>query len=336
MKATDRSTPILVPIVGILLLAWLVAPAAIAEDDPIVIRFSHVVGENTPKGIGANRFKQLTEERLAGKVRVEVYPSSRRFTDDEALTALLFGDLELAAPSLAKFRRFTKRLQVFDLPFLFDDVEAVHRFQASEPGQALLGTMVDRGIKGLAYWDNGMRVMSANKPLRTPADVEGLTFRIEPSRVMEMQYRALGATTLRLPFKKVFDALDIGLVDGQENAWSNIASQGFHKVQKSFTATSHSFLGYMVVTNAGFWEALPNDIRTTLEEILAEVSVEVNRIAAEQASSGQQAVAAAANVLIPTAEEREAWRRTLQPVWQDFEQQIGKEIIEAALAANDG
>jgi C4-dicarboxylate-binding protein DctP len=335
MTAKLNSAPCLT-LRALVLLAGLTIPVANAVDDPIVIRFSHVVGESTPKGMGANRFKQLAEEQLAGKVRVEVYPSSRRFTDDEAMTALLFGGIELAAPSLAKFRRFTKRLQVFDLPFLFEDVDAVHRFQASAPGQELLDSMSGRRIKGLAYWDNGMRVMSANKPLRTPADVKGLAFRIEPSRVMEMQYRALGATTLRLPFKRVYDALDIGLVDGQENTWSNIASQGFHKVQKSFTATNHSFLGYMVITNAEFWEELPADVRTTLEEILAEVTAEVNRIAAEQAHGSRETVATTTQVLTPTPEEREAWRKTLQPIWQDFEQQIGKEVIEAAIAAKDG
>ena len=317
---------------GLFLLGFsAVLPAA--DEAPILIRFAHVVGENTPKGQGANLFKKLVEERLAGRVRVEVYPNSQRFTDDEVLRALLFGEVELAAPSLAKFRSFTRTLQVFDLPFLFADIEAVHRFQVGEVGQRLLDAMIPRGLKGLAYWDNGMRVMSADQPLRTPGDVRGLTFRIEPSAVIEAQYEELGATTLRLPFNKVFDALDIGLVDGQENAWSNIESKKFYEVQEYFAETRHSFLGYMVVTSVKFWDSLPAEVRTALEEILQEVSVEVNRIALEQTKSSREKVIEALGgdrVQTLSEEERAAWRDALQPVRQQFQEQIGQDIIQAA------
>ncbi len=305
------------------------------EAEPIRIRFSHVVGENTPKGKGANLFKKLVEERLAGKVTVNVYPNSLRFTDDQVLEALLFADVEMAAPSLAKFRNFTKSLQVFDLPFMFDNVGAVHRFQSSQAGRELLDSMIRRGLKGLVYWDNGMRVMSANKPLRVPADVHGLTFRIEPSAVMEAQYAALGATTLRLPFAKVFDALKLGLVSGQENAWSNIYSKKFYHVQKYFTETDHSFLGYMVVTSVKFWGRLPADIRVELEKILAEVTVAVNKIALEKAQGDRQKVidSGRAEVLTLTPDEREAWRKALEPVWQEFVGIIPRDVIEAAVAS---
>ena len=324
------SQAIIVPL-GLLLLGFSAALPAV-DEAPILIRFSHVVGENTPKGQGANLFKKLVEERLAGKVRVEIYPNSLRFTDEEVLRALLFGDVELAAPSLAKFRSFTRALQVFDLPFLFADIEAVHRFQAGEVGQRLLDAMTPRGLKGLAYWDNGMRVMSADRPLRTPDDVQGLTFRIEPSAVIEAQYEALGATTLRLPFKKVFDALDIGLVDGQENAWSNIESKKFYEVQEYFAETNHSFLGYMVVTSVKFWDGLPAEVRAALEEILQEVSVEVNRIALEQVKSSREKVIEALGDRVHTLseEQRAAWRDVLQPVRQQFQEQIGQDIIQAA------
>ena len=309
--------------------------AALAE--PITIRFSHVVSEKAPKGIGARLFKERAEQELAGKVKVEIYPDSQRYTDEQVLTALLMGDIELAAPSLAKFRSVSKKMQIFDLPFLFSDVEAVHRFQVSSEGQSLLDAMLSRGIRGLAYWDNGMRVMSANKALLQPADAQRLTFRTEPSNVIEAQYAILGATNLRLPFSRVFDALDRGLVDGQENSWSNIVSKRFHAVQNYFTETNHSYQGYMVVTTGRFWDALPPQIRSTLEEILAEVSVKVNKIAVEKAREGREAVrnSSTSQVIGLTPEQRAAWRETLQPVWKQFENQIGQDIIAVAVAAGE-
>lgn len=315
----------------------LTAAASVAQADaPILIRFSHVTGENTPKGQGATLFKQLVDKRLAGKVQVEVHPRSRKFDDDQVMLALLFGDVEMAAPSLAKFRSFSPSLQLFDLPFLFNDVEAVHRFQTSEAGRKLLDSMADRGIKGLAYWENGMRAMSANRPLHLPIDVKGLRFRVEPSEVIQTQYRVLGATTIPMPFGKVRDALRIGLVGGQENAWSNIYSQNFDEYQSHFLDLRHSYLGYMLVTSSGFWDGLPPDIRSALDQIIVEVTVEVNRIAREKAESDRQKVVAAgrAKVVTPTPEEREAWQRVLKPIWTQFEAEIGTALIEAAVQAN--
>lgn len=303
-------------------------------EEPIVLRFSHIVSANDPKGIGAELFRKRVEERLADKVQVQVFPGGELFTDEQIFEALWFRDVHLAAPSLSKFRNLTKRLQVFDLPFLFEDVEAVHRFQDSETGQHLLNAAIDKGIKGLAYWDNGMRVLSAPQPLRRPEDAAGLKFRIEPSAVIEAQYETLDALPVRLPFGRVYDALSSGLVDAQENSWSNSYSQKFHRFTKNFTETDHSFLGYMVIVNVLFWESLPPDIRTELEKILAEVSVEVRRIAQEKAQSSRQAVIAdGAQVLELSPAEREAWINTLKPVWQQFEADIGKEVIDAAVAA---
>ncbi len=318
--------------IALLLLVLAVLPAAApAQDGPVVLRFSHVVGESTPKGLGALMFKRLAEQRLAGKVRVEVHPSSRKYTDDQALVALLFGDIELAAPSFAKFRGFTKALQVFDLPFLFPDVAAVHRFQASPDGRKLLDSMAPRGIKGLTFWDNGMRVMSANRPLRKPGDVRGLTFRIEPSAVFEEQHARLGAYAIPMPFKQVVQAVKEGWVDGQENAWSNIDSRALYKYQRHFTELGHTFLGYMVVTNTVFWEGLPAPLRGELETILAEVTAEVNRLALEKAEQGRQKVLAAGReVIAPSADELKAWRAALDPVRQKFEAEIGPQIVKAA------
>ncbi len=304
--------------------------------EPVLIRFSHVTSEATPKGHGAALFKKLAEERLAGKVRVEIYPRALKFNDDQALLALLFGDIELAAPSFSKFRSFSRKIQVFDLPFLFSDVDAVHRFQKSEAGRGLLDSMLSQGIKGLAYWDNGMRVMSANRPLRTPKDLKRLRFRIEPSAVMQAQYRALGVATVPMPFKQVREALKMGLVKGQENAWSNIYSNGFHDYQRYFTEARHSFLGYMLVTSAEFWAGLPPEIRVELDKIVGEVTEKVNQNAREKAEQDRQRVidSRKAEVTTLTDTQLEEWRKLLTPIWKQFEHEIGTDIIEQAMSAN--
>ena len=304
------------------------------DGDIIKIRFSHVVAENTPKGQGALLFKKLAEERLAGKVEIEILPDSVRFTDEQVLLGLLFGDVEIAAPSLAKFRRFSKSIQIFDLPFLFDDLEQVHQFQTGAIGKSLLDSMLSRGIKGLSYWDSGMRVISANRQLKAPADLANLLFRIEPSAVIETQYRSLGANTFVLPFNRVYDALKLGLVDGQENSWSNIASRKFYQVQSHLVETNHSFQGYMVVTSVHFWESLPPEIRDTLKQILDEVSLEVNRSSVEKQRDSRELVLKAMGkdrVYNLNNDERAAWRSAMQPIWEKFRSEIGDEVIDAAV-----
>ena len=247
----------------------------------IVIKFSHVVAENTPKGKGALLFKQLAEERLKGKVTVEVYPNSSLFGDGKEMEALLLGDVQLIAPSLSKFDRYTKQVQVFDLPFLFKDIGAVHRFQNGPTGQAILGSMKKKGLTGLGYWDNGMKQLSANKPLRKPEDAKGMKFRIQSSDILEAQFKAVGAFPQKLAFAEVYQALETGVVDGAENPWSNIYSQKFFEVQKYISESNNGYLGYMLVTNTKFWDGLPADVRKTLEEILTEVTVQVNQWATE-------------------------------------------------------
>jgi C4-dicarboxylate-binding protein DctP len=307
--------------------------------DPIKIKFSHVVADATPKGQGAIWFKQEVEKRLAGKVVVEVYPNSSLFGDAKEMEALALGDVQIIAPSLSKFEKFTKKLQVFDLPFLFDDINAIDRFQKSKLGQSLLEDSIKaKGYKGLAYWHNGMKQMSANKALRAPADAKGLKFRIQSSNVLQAQFQAIGANPQKMAFSEVYQALQVGTVDGQENTWSNIYSQKFHEVQKYITESNHGVIDYMVVANAGFWDKLPKDIRAELETIMAEVTVKANK-AADDFNERDKAkiVEAKTSEIIPLSKAQAAeWRKAMMPVYQQFEKEIGKELIDAALASNKG
>lgn len=312
-------------------------PAISAEGkyQPIVIRFSHVVAENTPKGIGAQMFKELVERRLPGKVVVEVYPRSEKFTDEQAIVGLLLGDVEMVAPSFPKFCRFGKSLRIFDIPFMFEDVAEIHRFQQSNAGLMLLSSMEAIGIKGLGYWDNGMRVLSANKPIQTPQDLKGLSFRIESSHVFHSQYACLGATPRVLPYKLLPDALKTSIVDGYENSWSNILASKLYLLRKNYTEADHSFLGYMVATSVSFWEGLPEDIRQELERTLDEVTLEVNRLAEEKALSDKNSLlqAGLVEVISLNEKEKQEWKDLLGPMSLQFIEDIDPEILLAAKQA---
>ena len=315
--------------------ASLSATSALA-DEPILIKFSHVVADATPKGQGALLFKQLVEERLAGKVKVEVYPNSSLFGDANELEALRNNDVQLLAPSLAKFEQYTKQLQVFDLPFLFDDEAAVARFQKRETSRELLRSMAGRGIYGLAYWNNGLKQLSANQPLRDPADAAGLAFRIQPSPVLEAQFAAVDAKAVRLPFSDVSKAMQSGTVQGTEGPWSNIRGQNVGIKQNYVTETNHGVLNYMLVTNSEFWTSIPFAVRSELDNIVLEVTQTVN---AEAASMNQrereQILANGGTTLVTlTPEQRQAWRAKMQPVWKTFEAQIGSDVLRAALTVN--
>jgi C4-dicarboxylate-binding protein DctP len=313
----------------------LLAPAANAAD-PIVIKFSHVVAENTPKGKMANHFKALVEERLAGKVQVEVYPSSQLFDDDNVMQAMLLGDVQMAAPSLSKFDKYTSVLQVFDLPFLFKDIEAVDRFQGSDDGRKLLASMEDKGIVGLGYLHNGMKQLSANKPLRVPADANGLKFRVQASDVLVAQFEAVGALPVKKPFSEVFILLQTKAIDGQENTWSNIYSQKFFEVQPFITESNHGLLDYLLITSKEFWDGLPADVRTELDAIVAESLAYGNQIAQEVNDEQKQLIidSGRSEVILIDDNERQLWVDAMKPVWKKFEDAIGKDIIDAAAASN--
>ena len=304
--------------------------------DPIVIKFAHVVAEHTPKGQGALLFKQLAEERLPGKVTVQVYPNSSLFGDGKEMEALLLGDVQMIAPSLAKFEHYTKQIQLFDLPFLFDDINAVDRFQQSAEGQALLKSMEDKGITGLGYWHNGMKQLSANKKLVEPKDARGLKFRVQASAVLDEQFKALRAAPRKMSFAEVYQGLQTGVVNGAENPYSNIYSQKMHEVQKFITESDHGVLDYMVITNTKFWSGLPADVRTELTNILAEVTVEVNKLADELNQNDKKRIleAGTTEIVTLTPEQRELWREAMRPVWKKFEGDIGADLIKAAEQAN--
>ncbi|MCA1974555.1 MAG: TRAP transporter substrate-binding protein [Caenispirillum sp.] len=314
----------------------LVNAAATAQAAPITIKFSHVVAETTPKGVGALEFKRCAEAKLPGKVVVEVYPNSQLFNDDNVIEAMLLGDVHLAAPSLSKFEDYTKAYQVFDLPFLFKDLAEVDKFQQSPKGQELLQSMEDKGLLGLGYWHNGMKQMSANKPLRLPEDAKGLKFRIQPSDVLEAQFDQLGAVPIKKPFSEVFTLLQTNAIDGAENPWSNIYSQKFHEVQDYITETNHGVLDYLLVTSAEFWNGLPADIRPVLDECIAQATKVGNDKALDIAMADRDKIKAAgtSEIIQLTDEELAKWQEAMRPVWEKFESDIGKDVIEAAAAIN--
>ena len=315
----------------------LALPIVASAQAPIVIKFSHVVADKTPKGQGALKFKELVEKKFPGRVQVQVFPSSQLFGDAKELEALLLGDVQIIAPSLSKFDRYTKKIQLFDLPFLFDDMAAVDNFQSGPQGKALLESMIGRGFRGLSYWHNGMKQLSDNKDkLTRPEDVKGLKFRIQASDVLEAQFRALGANPQKMAFSEVYQALQTGVVDGQENTWSNIYSQKFFEVQKTIAETNHGVIDYMVVTNAKWWDALPADIRKGLSEAMAEATLHANKLADDFNQEDRKKIAEAGKAKIQklTKDDIAAWRKAMEPVWKKFEGDIGRDLIDAALKSN--
>ncbi|WP_095055729.1 TRAP transporter substrate-binding protein [Pseudomonas sp. Irchel s3b2] len=312
------------------------ASSLVLAADPVIIKFSHVVAEQTPKGQGALLFKKLVEERLPGKVKVEVYPNSSLFGDGKEMEALLSGDVQMIAPSLAKFEQYTPKLQLFDLPFLFNDISAVDRFQRSPDGQGLLKAMESKNITGLAYWHNGMKQLSANKALREPGDARGLKFRVQASAVLEEQFKAVRANPRKMSFAEVYQGLQTGVVNGAENPYSNIYSQKMHEVQKFITESDHGLLDYMLITNTKFWTGLPPDIKTELEKIIVEVTTQVNKDAEKLNQDAKQNIinAKTTEIITLTPEQRGKWREAMKPVWKKFEGDIGADLIKAAEAAN--
>ncbi len=305
------------------------ATPALAQS-PIVLKFSHVVAPNTPKGKGSLKFQELAEKYTNGKVKVEVYPNSQLYKDNEELQALQLGSVQMLAPSLAKFGPLgVKEFEVFDLPYILPDKAALVKVTHGALGKKLLGLLQPKGIVGLAYWDNGFKDMSANKKLLVPADFRGLKMRIQSSKVLEAQMRALGAIPQVMAFSEVYQALATGVVDGTENPPSNEYTQKMHEVQKYTMRSGHGYVGYAVIANKKFWDGLPADIRTQLEKAMAEATDFANGAAqkdnddaiAEMTKSGKT------EMVQLTAEQKAAWHKALDPVATEMEGRVGKETI---------
>ena len=312
----------------------MVSPALAA--DPIVIKFSHVVAPDTPKGKAAERFKQLAEERTKGAVKVEVYPNSQLFKDKEEMEALQMGSVQMLAPSLAKFAPLgLKEFELFDLPFIFDDYNELHKVTQGPVGAKLLKKLETKGLIGLAYWDNGFKVMSANKPLHKPEDMKGLKMRIQSSKVLDSQMRSVGAIPQVLAFSEVYQALQTGVVDGTENPPSNLYTQKMHEVQKYVTMSNHGYLGYAVLVNKKFWMGLPADIRAALESSMKDATAFANSVAKkdnDQAMAGVKK-SGKSQIITLTPAERAAWKKAMDKTHKENMGRIGADIVKEVYAA---
>lgn len=310
--------------------------APVAAQDKIVIKFSHVVAPDTPKGKAAAKFEELAEAYTNGAVDIEVYPNSQLYKDKEEMEALQLGAVQMLAPSLAKFGPLgVQDFEVFDLPFIFADYEALRRVTQGEVGQMLLDKLQDKGITGLAYWDNGFKIMSANSPLTSPDDFLGLKMRIQSSKVIEAQMNALGAVPQVMAFSEVYQALQTGVVDGTENPPSNMYTQKMNEVQTHATVSNHGYLGYAVIVNKQFWDGLPEDVRAGLDKAMVEATDYANTIAKEENDKALEAMKAAGTTEFHdlTEEERAVWIEALAPVHDEMAERIGAETIAAVKGA---
>jgi len=314
-------------------LALGVASLAVQAADPIIIKFSHVVAPDTPKGRAADYFKKLAEERTKGRVKVEVYPNSQLYKDREEMEALQLGAVQMLAPSLAKFGPLGVRaFELFDLPYISPNKETLYRVMDGDIGKKLFTMLEAKGLSGLAFWDNGFKQMSANKPLHTIEDFKGLKMRIQSSKVLEAQMKALGANPQVMAFSEVYSALQQGVVDGTENPMSNLYTQKMHEVQKYLTLSDHGYLGYAVIVNKKFWDDLPADIRATLDKAMADTTVFERKIAQEENDEALANVkkAGTTQIYVLPYKDRVVWQQALLPVHKEFEEKIGKDMIQAA------
>jgi C4-dicarboxylate-binding protein DctP len=314
------------------------ATLAQCDDGETVIKFSHVTNaDNHPKGLAAALFATRVNEEMNGKVCVEVYPNSTLYGDDKELEALLNNDVQMIAPSVSKFEQFTKKFRMFDFPFLFKNIAAVDAYQASEDGQALKDSMVRRGVQGLQFWHSGMKQFSANKPLILPTDAKGLKFRVQSSDVLVAMIEALEASPQKMAFSEVYGALQTGVVDGQENTWSNIRGQKFYEVQDGVTHTDHGVLDYLVAVNAQWWQGLPDDQREQLATIMAEVTTERNAEVNNLESAARKSLEDQGVVVRELDDtQRQAWVDAMKPVWDKFSEDVDQATIDAVQAINTG
>ena len=317
--------------------AYAASDAAGCDAGEIVVKFSHVTNtDKHPKGIAANLLMERINAEMDGTMCMEVFPNSTLYTDEQVIEALLQGDVQLAAPSLSLFESITKAYRLFDLPFMFKNIAAVDAFQASEAGQSMKDAMQRRGLQGLQFWHNGMKQISANKPLISPSDANGLKFRVQPSDVLVAQMQALGASPQPMAFSEVYGALQTGVVDGQENTWSNIYGQKFFEVQDGITETNHGIIDYLVVASTDFLDSLDPAVRDQFLTILEEVTVERNAAVGEVDLAARQSILDAGGKIVElTPEQRQVWVDVMKPVWTQFADEVGQENIDAAQAINE-
>jgi C4-dicarboxylate-binding protein DctP len=323
-RATLVALAVAAPVIGL------------ADGGPIVIKFSHVVATETPKGQAAVRFKELAEAATKGRVKVEVYPNSQLYKDKEEMEALQIGAVQMLAPSLAKFGPLgVKEFEVFDLPFIFDDYPELHKVTQGPVGKKLLARLEPKGILGLAYWDNGFKVMSANKPIRSPGDFRGLKMRIQSSKVLDNQMRSVGAIPQVMAFSEVYQALQTGVVDGTENPPSNLYTQKMHEVQKYVTLSNHGYLGYAVIVNKKFWTGLPPDVRTQLEGALAQATTFANEVAKKDNDEALAAVkkSGRSEFVTLTPQERAAWKKAMDKTHKEQASRIGADLVKEVYGA---
>ncbi len=310
-----------------------------ASQSPLVIKFSHVVAKDTPKGKAADKFKELAEAATKGKVKIELYPNSTLYKDKEELEALQLGAVQMLAPSMAKFGPLgVKEFELFDLPYLFADQASLERVTNGQIGRDLFKKLESKGITGLAYWDNGFKVMASNRAMHVPSDMKGLKLRIQASKVLDEQMRALSANPQVMAFSEVYQALQTGVVDGVENVPSNMYTQKMHEVQKHLTVTNHGYIGYAVIVNKKFWDKLPADIRTQLEGAMKQATEYANKIAQQENEAALEAIrkSGKTTVYVPTEAEKAEWRKTLLPVHKAVEDRIGRDLVAAAVKAASG
>lgn len=313
--------------------AILLASSFPAIANPLVIKFSHVVAPDTPKGKGAAKFKELAEQYSNGAVKVEVYPNSQLYKDKEELEALQLGAVQMLAPSLAKFGPLgVQQFELFDLPYLMKDYADLRKITDGEVGKHLLGLLDAKGIKGLAYWDNGFKIMSANSPIKSPDDFLGLKMRIQSSKILEAQMQELNAVPQVMAFSEVYQGLQTGVVDGTENPPSNMYTQKMHEVQKHATVSNHGYLGYAVIVNKSFWEGLEPAVREQLDRAMADATVYANSIAKEENDWAMAQMKAAGRTQFHelTDAERDEWSKALRPVHKKIESRIGADLIQQA------
>ncbi len=307
----------------------------VSAADTIIIKFSHVVAPNTPKGKAAEKFKQLVEERTKGNVKVEIYPNSQLYKDREEMEALQIGAVQMLAPSLSKFGPIgVREFEVFDLPYIFPNKETLYRVMDGDIGKSLMGKLNSKGIVGLSFWDNGFKQMSANRPLRNVEDFKGLKMRIQSSKVLDAEMKALGANPQVMAFSEVYTALQQGVVDGTENPNSNFYTQKMNEVQKHLTISDHGYLGYAVIVNKKFWDGLPDNTRKTVAQAMKEGTEYEREIARQENEEALAKVRAAGTteVYVLPFKDRVIWQKALLPVHHEFDSVIGKDTIQAIYA----